>query len=620
MAIYYINPHTTLNGNGTFASPWSFNTTSRTPAIVAGDEIRVLGVPLSSLLTGTSYTATYTNNYQLTITAGGGLGADFAANDIIYFEGSDTFARVLSVTADTLTMCSSSYVMPHPNTSSGQTNIVIRKVDTATYGPATTSTSLYTLGNISAANASNVTVSDSWVDATTRVTDGSVKTVLYSSSASSTCTFYPGASGGYVGFAATTNVVLDFGQTHVIGTTGASSNVPLQVRESNATVTINQIYTRTTNGNVTVGTSANPISNTTLSIKSAGIYSFASLYCIDCTINVETVYAYGNDYVMSTTNNFSSNLNITFGDIIATTSGGTIMQTSYMENGTITFNGVIDVYNNASIGSIVFGCGGFSVEFGPSFQFLYDRRTLQDTSIGNYVSFYGGSNVIRDLYVVPTVALPPGISATSTYVSSTSPFLGLNQRAATYKNPGQVAAVYPYDSTAYKPSGYTATENLLVTHKDGSPPYEILTVMTPYIVAPSAASFPVVTTDASVFRTSGPSLKSYLQSYTVSIWSGRDSGTRAYKVIKVPCQSGLSYTVTGYIQNNITSFANGDCRMSIVFDGAEVVGQDMTTASNGAWEQFSLTFTATTTAEYSLVWEMWYVNSGSIWLDDLEIV
>jgi hypothetical protein len=42
MATYYLNPYTATNGTGTFASPWSASSTTRT-GLASGDEIRILG-------------------------------------------------------------------------------------------------------------------------------------------------------------------------------------------------------------------------------------------------------------------------------------------------------------------------------------------------------------------------------------------------------------------------------------------------------------------------------------------------------------------------------------------------------------------------------------------------
>jgi hypothetical protein len=93
----------------------------------------------------------------------------------------------------------------------------------------------------------------------------------------------------------------------------------------------------------------------------------------------------------------------------------------------------------------------------------------------------------------------------------------------------------------------------------------------------------------------------------------------AIKTIKIPAVAGVSRTVTGYVRNTVPSFANGDLRMSIVLGDTLITYQDMTTASNNAWEQFTLTFTPSITGEYSLLWEMYYAGSGSMWLDDLSI-
>lgn len=134
----------------------------------------------------------------------------------------------------------------------------------------------------------------------------------------------------------------------------------------------------------------------------------------------------------------------------------------------------------------------------------------------------------------------------------------------------------------------------------------------------SNTNLPVVTGDASVYKTTGPSLKSNLVSRVSNSWVSRIA--RAKKTIKIPCTSGTSYTVAGFIRTDDTAYTNGDCRVSIYLNDEEVVGQDMTTACENAWEGFSLNFTAAQTAEYVLVWSMYYANGAkSYWLDDLTI-
>jgi hypothetical protein len=160
MAIYYINPHTTTNGTGTFASPWSLSSTTRT-GLAAGDEIRIFGVALTSLLTATSYTATWSAPHSLTITAGGGLGADWAIGDVCYIPDFDTFF-VLSAKSGNIIGGSSGNSLPIFNTSVA--SVTIRRVNTTTYPAGSTGTQTV-LSDV----LNNITISDCWTAATTRV-------------------------------------------------------------------------------------------------------------------------------------------------------------------------------------------------------------------------------------------------------------------------------------------------------------------------------------------------------------------------------------------------------------------------------------------------------------------
>jgi hypothetical protein len=102
-------------------------------------------------------------------------------------------------------------------------------------------------------------------------------------------------------------------------------------------------------------------------------------------------------------------------------------------------------------------------------------------------------------------------------------------------------------------------------------------------------------------------------------WNKNSGDPHSLKSIKVPCVAGTSYTVSGYINTSITSYANGDIKAYIALNDEIITNQDITTASVGAWEQFSLTFTAAITGEYELIIRAYFINSGSFWLDDLTI-
>ena len=634
MAIYYINPHTTVNGTGTFASPYSMASLTRT-AVVAGDEFRILGVALTSLLTATVYTATNPSGSSFTITAGGGLGADWAQGDTLYLPAYDTFATVHSVSGNVLTL-NSFITVPIPNTSVA-TGITVRRVNRASHGVSTNVTQMYVAGAVA---VDNVTVSDCWINATTRVTDGTVKTLLTSSFAGAVQCFLDTSASATIG-----GWVMNLQNTHIMCGRAATQNaatLQLTIRSSNTAYNINQLYTNAGSTAVptfilSTGFSANPINLTVNLVNNTTnlLIGTANSFSTNSTFNITNFYCNTPQGLFGNATNLLGNhinLTMTIASFICLSAGNTF-QFIGANNLTYTVTNLMDIYLNSDPASLMntsFGTG--ILNFGPSFVMYKDKRLSTVTNI-NTKYVITTDNTQGGTYLVFPANDPPGITFSNAYN-------GFNWSAGTSNGnfrsnrltPIVYNIQYPTVPTtpAQFPDSMTSGFNVLLTDRAGGTPIEILS---PFGVAAFQVNAydlsPYVTTDASFFRTAGPSLKSLLLTRTPSYWKHPYSATydgRAVKSIKIPVISGTSYTVSGYIQTNTTlsdwNTTGGACRMAIIANNnAEVTGQNMTTSCVGAWEQFTLTFTAVATSEYSLSWSMCYAASNtSFWLDDLTIV
>lgn len=608
MAIYWIDPHNQTNGSGTFASPWT--TGSQSKGLANGDEVRIKGVALTSLLTATVYTATLTNQTTMTITAGGGLGADFVMHDIVYIPQYDTFWRVYSSASNQIAISSPSGALPVLNTAHVGTSMTIRKVNTATYGPGAYFTAYYNLVGTAARN--NITISDCWIDETTRVTDGSVKTLLNSTSS--------GRIDLQVDVAGSVGTIANLQNTVVMGGMSSVAASGLPVLGHNGTISVGQMVNHDSvgSGGISFGSATAPAKGNTVNVTTISSVAVSGGLGSDNTVNITNFANYAVEQLMGRLyGHFVYNLTVNVAKIIAwrCVYGG--MLSGYHTKTTVNLNGMCEV--SQGVGSIFEGYGDITINCNAGFVLRTTNNTVTSTSWGNLV-FLSGTNLFTgNRMVFPTINLPANHTFTSycsigTLVTQTTP---LRQ----YKQPHVFNLEFQQDSRAANtPNGYTLGTNVLVTFRNGAAPFEILSIQGGYSAAGTNNQFPILTKDASVFRTAGPSLKANLATRTAAWWtSGTVNVGEAIKNIKIPCVSGTSYTVTGYIRNNITGFANGDVRMSIVLRDTEIVGQNMTTASNGAWEQFTLTFTASETAEYVLCWEMYYAAAGSIWLDDLAV-
>lgn len=614
MAIYYINPHTTTNGTGTWASPWSLNNATRT-GLTDGDEIRIMGVALTSLLTATSYTATVTDNYRLTITAGGGLGGDWAAGDVAYLPAYDTFFRVYSVTANVIALASTTAMLPVMDWSA--TSVTLRKVNTATYGVSVTSSTLFITGDTS--KFDNITVSDCWTSETTRVTDGTVKTLLRSGSTVAVSFFLN---------ALVTDLcsgwVVNCQNTHIICNTASSSSgaVNLITNTKNSTIEINQMYgwgTSATGIHLSISSSRNSADNNTLTIKS-----------YTCPIGIgQQPYRGGSGNTFNFTNFQINGANSYFNNGIPTGGENTINFTNvflgrsgpfigafyvapFNSKINVSFTGVVDSYNTNDITQVHSSNPTPStITLGSGLSIYINKRASQVTTIA-----VGSANIPPSTKTtfVPTIINNSSISITTLATFTTSSFL-----TNTYSSilPQQYDWSFPYPNSAYTPSGYASAANQTFTYRDGSNPSELLGIFPSENTSIAYENSPLVTTDATVYRTSGPSLKSYLPTRVSTIWY---TNSRAVKLIKIPCTDGTSYTITGYIRSNDSAYVNGDCSVHVYLGDVEVDSQIMTTSCVNAWGQFTLTFTATETAEYEFAWKMYYANGDkSYWLDDLTV-
>ena len=620
MAIYYIDPMGTVNGTGTFASPWVLGTSTRS-GLVSGDEIRILGTSLASLLTATTYTATVTNSTTLTLAAGGG--SAWSAGSLGYLPAFDTFFRVLTVTGDVLGVHGSSIL---PINDSSVTSTTVRIFDTVNNIIPTRA--ICYIGGTST-NLSNITVSDCWVDATTRVTDGTVKTLISGTTNSNINVYFDITTRSNTN--ACTGWTLNLQNTHVIsgGVTSGASSISGYFQTDNSVYNIKQIYSTGASPTHRIGYSGVGSTGLTLNIthlSSGGLSTNCQTQ--DLVFNILNFYGYASDYLFAASALTNCNNYVISIDYLgaAVVNGGYLIYTGSCGKGIINLNSLSDLWSASQYtGLIGGGFGEVSLNVAAGYQLKYNRKVSTQTTLSRG---YGGPSQANNIgkMVVPAVNNLAGLTLTYPYYfGNFSFFPGSANSEINYKVPSIMEFVCPVtlNAAAALPNSYTYNINVLVTYKDGSEPIEILGIFQPLTSNNiSANTCPQVTLDTVVYRTTGPSLKAYLPTRSSTIWraSTASPNAKAFKNIKIPVTAGTSYTITGYVRTDDAAYLAGDCRISIVFNNAELVGQNMTTACINAWEQFTLTFTATQTCEMQFVWEMYYSNGAkSYWLDDLTI-
>lgn len=667
MAIYYFDPHTTSNGTGTWASPFSL-TTDNTSTFTSGDELRIKGVAKTSLLTGPTYSATIINTITYSAT---GLGTAAAAYDVWYISEMDIFIVVYDTpTADTIRLNSNdSFAIAPANDWSAGATYTFQKVDTATY-PWFGASSFAYITNYTVID--NLTISDCWVDVAgtpTRVTDGSVKTLLHRSN---------GAGGGaqddtYFSCGArslssttsqrTSNCgygwAINLNNTHVLAGRGGGS-VFWYGSGINHTVYLNQLggggYVGGLSPSGWGGLDIGMCLDSTINVATWQGQLFFSYYVLNgCTFNIGLLSANNGGFVTASNyqgvaSNVTFNItNVSVDDFYYTGLNPALPQKVGFSGSTFNITGTVDIYTPmySEAALIADGVPNNTYDF-SSATFYNNRRTTTNAIPGGglfTIPVSGGSGNIGF-----TTIQPPWDKVTlSAAYSSVTEGVVYGQSTTNAQGPIPYGSLYePYVLTFIVPSTdpsnlFNTGDNFPTTYKyrsivlrflflDGSDPIEYILIQNKnagYSLAEDSRYGMRCTKDAAVYRTSGPSLKMYTQ-ILYSGWTGISptvypSSDLTYfngftKTIKLPV-SAASTTVAGYIRSDNATTATGDCRVMILDNNYEVVTyQDMTNASYNSWESFSLNFTPTYAAEYHLAIRNIYPASGkSFWLDDLTI-
>ena len=609
MAVYYVSPFTTTNGSGTWASPYSANVATRT-ALVAGDEVRIVAKPLSTLLTATVYTATNTNNYQITITAGGALGTDFPVGTFVYFQDNDAFGYVTAVSGNLVSFGSTTNLLPLKSSAAGQA-LTIRKVDAAQAPVSSNGTTAYVYPD---ANwVGGITMTDGWVAAGVRVTDGTAKSIFTTSTTGTAMTWnIDNAPNAYYLAPKST---YDLRHTHFMGSKNAAGTTSF-IAGMAADITVNQLHGTSVAVPYIGGRNTFAV-GVTINIKH--LYgNFANLFLRNSVVNIENLYRGGvghSNYCIDVTFNIDTTVLYTASYLI--TASITVPGAKSVLN----FNTAIDFYAGITLSGVAYQPGAYTVNINCP---IYQNRRASNVNFCTRKFL-----MAADMNSTSPVVATPVINCPLLIVSSEDSLAGyrwwpvtLDPTAGlTNYNVPKILELRAGQTTTSLPIMFIQPSNVLITFQDGGSPLEVLGIglgsASPTSPTGAGDRCPVVSLDATQYVTTGPSLKAYLGAFVDQHWSGR---AQSSKTVKIPVVAGTSYTVTGYIKTDHTTYLTGDCRATIQGSSSEIVGQNMTTACVGAWEQFTLTFTAATTGEVHFAWIMRFSQGAvSYWLDDLTI-
>lgn len=630
MAFYYLDPHTqSTSGTGTWASPFSAAVATRT-GVVAGDEIRIRGVPLTSLLTATTYLGTWSAVNGITLTSGSGL--DFAGGDIAYFPQFGTFWKILSSTATSLSAYTNNWVPIH-NTALTAGTLQIRRVDTTTYPPSLfAANTIYYLGQ---AAVNNVRVTDCWTADGTRVTDGSVKSLFNSAGTGFGTTVYLDTSDtlGRVGW------TVDIPNTHImhnINSTSGSTLAPY-ILTSNSSITVGQLWCNYSGGGLNIGTNACYVHKTRANVEHMSLALVNQAYGSNLTVTTSNLSALSMETISSLNATYGRDITFNIGQVTTRDAGTTIVKFQQSNSHTFNFTANVDIWQNAAPSMLTSGAGYGSATFPANFSVKYNKRATTLTNITSQYGYGSGDSqaagIFGNVLNIPTVPMPTGMTRTYpmfhqyAYTNSTSISKPNVIPDVTYLNV-PISGMANNATNGNWGQGLTFGRNIVVVSADGQDPVEICSVFgNAYTIASQAngcAQFPLVYRDTAFYRTSSPSLKSILTTRTAAMWNtysgSPDKVSKSAKSIKIPVTASTPVTVSGYIYCNDAAYANGDCVVSLIDTGVQQASQSMTTACINNWSQFTMSYTPTQTGEATFLWTMYYANGGkSYWLDDLTI-
>lgn len=546
------------------------------------------------------YTATLTSANSFTITAGGGLGADWSANSIGYIPSLGRFFYVSSVSTNVLNI--PSYVgTPVDDTS--VTSWSIQRV--ATPG-SLTATNLYIFNSA----YSTLTITDCWTSPTTRVTDGTVVSLISTS-----------GSNAYFVITDAINCSIDLAHTYIINASGqfymsnGTTFTIAQMAASSAaygfiakSASFNYAYKNVT---ITIG----HLSCTRLTDQGSGIELENS------TITISALY------IKQGGNLFGSASNLQLGLVNSTLNVGPTVTESLTINvygsGSVTtpctFNfSSMDIFSNVfSALYLQSFLGPATVNISTSAPIYYNRRA---SSIAGAPYLYSDVAGYGDV-VFPTLNVPAGWAGTTSKYS-------IGKCAAIYGVYGiyqnmPVRVLLP-ESGSYTLTDRTTynTRNILLVYKDGTTPREILSLsgMSTNFISSTALNA-YVELDNAVYRTAGPSLKMQMVQNSFYAWGNGTTNSYLSKCIKIPVSAGITYTITAYARSDTTAYVANDIQLLLIQGGTVLASASVTPAGAGTWMPLTLTATAPYTGEAVLSWKMRMTGStvSAYYLDDIVI-
>jgi len=630
MTVYWVDPLATVDGTGTYASP--FFHTRYTPTYLAnGDEVRVKAHLLTDMTLRTDTTIVGFSQWNANYLYFAGASTNYATNDMVYCPQTGKIGIIHSVGSTVQNGITYEYIkfnktIQNPcfkgHNLAGNT---IKKIDPA-YVSTNTGDNVMFPFQIGA-NVTVGTVTDGWVSETSRITDGSAMTI-WSTTSSNTHMFRHNQQSA---------VVVDYANSFAVPReyndytrfTGMNGNLWLE----DATINMAQVGGGYSNESLQITGNYNNVndniraSKMTFNIGVVAVY-YGIRYCtaMDITLNIGDWYSHSgyflesdfgehpnrnlaidvdNIFLMSVTSSSqgSSLIEVNGGDGNTNISIGKIYWTDPNISGYWLNSAVRLGYSGVVTTNITFK-SGFDVKF------VADDSSCNVATDANFRPIHYG--YARDNLNNQKLKKPTN---NSTFVFPDEDSLVLYDAGESSNSLGQVMGYM--DATEYTSVHFNSF------NKTGYQQYIDL-AGDDFVIATGHAGLGKTgeqrlnraylmygTPDTVMYETTSPSYKFNLATYSDKMMGGK-------WCTKVPVQSGTTVTITAKIRTDSTN----DLGTMKLYNpsGAAVSSFSFTSSCVNAWETATLTYTPT--QDDMCLLEFVFIPTSApqnFWVSDLEI-
>lgn len=619
MTIYYYDFSASSDGSGTWASPFN-GLTEISGAPQDGDEIRVKSHLIADLTDFTftgSFTIDNTNwsNPYLEVSDA----SLFTVGDICMSDLTKTCFRVKTIdtvsTPNKIFTGTTSCYWPIYDWSI--TNGSFRRIDPAYY-PNSYPTNIYMGYATNGFSTNTITVSDGWYSETERVTDKSYMTIIgRAQTSNSGLSWY----------------LLNYGDGSTVNLTNtcavAQWDKDFLIRDVfaygvNITMNFHQLWGGRYNGGFYPPSTAAQAQNSNCSLTVDylttyyGFTGSAAWKGDGVTLQVNNHFM-RSSYMNTRDNSPATNITFIQGNVWTEQNSSTYFDYSYSNEWTYQFNGPVESIYNSTMGAFVFGAKHITV--GSGFSISKNHRVpgseVAQTTLGKGIqqdTVYGMNHNL--LSATDRITNNSSLTITQPhYFAFYYQSYQSNREAAVTAPINDGSLIFDSSKTTISTTNFPVKASTLVVDRNASAPdeYEVLQGSYGY-----STNFFKITKDTSYYKTTSPSLKCYLQTYS----SDRNQLDHV-KAINIPVDGDNSteFTVTGWVKSDAGLFDQDKLKARVVYDGYNNTTQNINiTNAEAGWVQFSLAFTPNDKQIAQFQLRMWpKAGAKSVWLSDVAV-